>query len=155
MKMSGLGWEYWYDSFNVFDTIVNLTSLAMFLLQAFSSSGSISSLSALRAVRILRVLKLMKRAESLQNFIAVLFATVSELGNFCAVVALVIIIFALLGMQVRLRSGWSISPVDYGCPLVYKSGWIRALSAGLAPTINTRGALGGLAERPAVLDAPR
>lgn len=66
MKMVGLGWEYWYDSFNVFDTIVNLTSLAMFLLEIFSSSGSISSLSALRAVRILRVLKLMKRAESLQ-----------------------------------------------------------------------------------------
>ena len=43
----------------------------------------------------------------------------------------------------------------YGCPLVYKSGWIGSLSAGLAPTINTRGALGGLAERPAVLDAPR
>jgi hypothetical protein len=29
----------------------------------------------------------------------VLFATVSELGNFCALVALVIMIFALLGMQ--------------------------------------------------------
>ena len=43
----------------------------------------------------------------------------------------------------------------YGCPLVYKSGWIRAVSAGFEPTINTRGALGGLAERPAVLDAPR
>jgi hypothetical protein len=88
-------------------------------------------------------MKLMKRAESLQNFIVVLFATVSvsactrldgvalrmirleetprcvalrresvsrqltvcpslrsqELGNFCAVVALAILIFALLGMQ--------------------------------------------------------
>jgi len=43
----------------------------------------------------------------------------------------------------------------YGCPLVYKSGWIRAVSAGFEPTINTRGALGGLAECPAVLDAPR
>ena len=48
-----------------------------------------------------------------------------------------------------------VSASRYGCPLVYKSGWIGALSAGLAPTINTRGALGGLAERPAVLDAPR
>ena len=42
----------------------------------------------------------------------------------------------------------------YGCPLLSKSR-IRALSAGLAPTLNTRGALGGLAKRPAVLDAPR
>jgi len=45
--------------------------------------------------------------------------------------------------------------VSYGCPLVYKSRCIRALLAGLAPTNNTRGALDGLAERPAVLDAPR
>ena len=44
---------------------------------------------------------------------------------------------------------------QYGCPLVYKNGWIRTVSAGFEPTINTRAALGGLAERPAVLDAPR
>ena len=30
----------------------------------------------------------------------------------------------------------------YGCPLVYKSGWIRALSAGFEPTMNTRGGTG-------------
>jgi hypothetical protein len=40
MKMIGLGLEYWYDTFNVFDTVVNVTSLAMFLLEIFSDSES-------------------------------------------------------------------------------------------------------------------
>ena len=43
-----------------------------------------------------------------------------------------------------------------GAHSAYKSRANRkVVSAGFAPTINARGALGGLAERPPVLDAPR
>lgn len=63
------------------------------------SAASGSGVSGLRAVRVLRVLKMLKSWESLQSFLVVLLRTISELGNFCAVVFLVIFIFGLLGMQ--------------------------------------------------------
>ena len=45
-------------------------------------------------------------------------------------------------IMVSETGGIPLEDTTYGCPLVYKSGWIRALEAGLAPTINTRGGTG-------------
>eukprot|EP00240_Pyramimonas_obovata_P000215 CAMPEP_0118927358 /NCGR_PEP_ID=MMETSP1169-20130426/4846_1 /TAXON_ID=36882 /ORGANISM="Pyramimonas obovata, Strain CCMP722" /LENGTH=1618 /DNA_ID=CAMNT_0006869105 /DNA_START=431 /DNA_END=5287 /DNA_ORIENTATION=+ len=94
LKFVGLGpHDYVSDKFNIFDTFVNIGSLVELI---FFRGGS---LSALRAVRILRVLKLAGKWPPLQNFLLTLFMTVQELGNFSAIVLLVIFVFSLLGMQ--------------------------------------------------------
>jgi hypothetical protein len=94
LKIAGLGpREYVQDSFNIFDAVVVLLSLAEL---ALANSGS---LSALRSFRILRVLKLVRSWKGLQRFLYTVYLTVMSLGEFAFIVVLTIFIFALLGMQ--------------------------------------------------------
>eukprot|EP00899_Mesostigma_viride_P019947 jgi/Mesvir1/27954/Mv20161-RA.1 len=94
IKMFALGLGRYFDSaFHVFDVLVNVTSLVEI---ALSSQGS---LSALRGLRVLRVLKLVSKWSSLQIFLKTLWATVRELGNFSFIIALLLFVYALMGMQ--------------------------------------------------------
>lgn len=94
LKLVALGLKgYWKDSFNKFDTVVNIVSVV----ELYATSNG--SLSALRAFRILRVMKIAGTSQSLKLFIETLSKTIVELGNFALIVALISFIFALLGMQ--------------------------------------------------------
>ena len=94
VKVLGLGLkEYAADRFNLFDAFV----VGLSIIELASAGGG--SLSALRAFRILRVLKLVRSWVSLQKFLVTVYRTVTELGNLCFVVLLIIFIYALLGMR--------------------------------------------------------
>ncbi len=93
LKMGGKQIEYFKDKSDLFDMFVTIVSLIEI---ALSSNGS---LTALRAFRIFRILRLFRRWKSLQNFLAILRETLSNLGNFAFIVLLVVFIYALLGMD--------------------------------------------------------
>eukprot|EP00899_Mesostigma_viride_P006469 jgi/Mesvir1/15823/Mv03377-RA.1 len=94
LKVAGMGvHEYVNDPYNVLDVAVVVTSV----MELFSTGTR--SLSAMRALRVLRVMKLIRTWRSLQRFLLSICRTLSQLGNFVLIVALVVFIYALLGMQ--------------------------------------------------------
>lgn len=96
---------YFADTFNVLDFFINAISILELTL------GESGSLSALRAMRAFRALKLLQRYPTLQMFLNAMTRCVLQLGNFFLMVALTMVVFALLGMNLL---GGKLEGVDAG-----------------------------------------
>lgn len=97
LKLIALGGrEYWADHFNRFDCIVVLSSLVEVATEELDLPFNAQ---ALRALRLLRVFKLLKAWTSLQRLLSSLLRAVRPLAWLLLLFALVLFIFALLGMQ--------------------------------------------------------
>jgi len=94
VKMLGLGFaQFARDRFNIFDAIVAAISLIeVSLLNA-------SSISAFRGFRLFRVVKLARTWQSLNLLLNSIAHTVATIGNFTVLLALLMYVYALLGMQ--------------------------------------------------------
>ena len=101
---------YWADAFNCFDGVVVLFALVE-IASGFVEAGIHGQV--LRAFRLLRVFKLLRSWTNLQRLIAALLSSAQQFFYLMLLLALLLFIFALLGMQVRLRRrsrgvrGWS------------------------------------------------
>ena len=104
LKVLGLGCaSYWSDGWNVLDgTIVIMSIVEMVLTALFAGSGvKLSFLRMLRMLRVARMLRLMKSWKGLYKVISTVVRAIPQMSNVLILVALVSMIFALLGMQVR------------------------------------------------------
>uniref|UniRef100_A0A671XGQ0 Sodium channel protein n=1 Tax=Sparus aurata TaxID=8175 RepID=A0A671XGQ0_SPAAU len=84
---------YFQKGWNIFDAIIVSLSLLEFCM---SNSGS---MSVLRSFRLLRVFKLAKSWPTLNTLIKIIGNSVGALGNLTLVLAIIVFIFAVVGMQ--------------------------------------------------------
>jgi len=101
IKHVGIGARrYWKDSMNAFDGIVVVASVSEIILTVATPDLDSSTLSVLRAFRILRLFKLVKSWKELQKLLRTMKESLSSIGYLSLIGAIVVVIYALLGMQV-------------------------------------------------------
>ncbi|NXU51574.1 SCN2A protein, partial [Turnix velox] len=89
---------YFQFGWNIFDSfIVTLSVVELFL-------SSVDGLSVLRSFRLLRVFKLAKSWPTLNMLIKIIGNSVGALGNLTLVLAIIVFIFAVVGMQLFGKS---------------------------------------------------
>ncbi|KAM7380578.1 hypothetical protein PAMP_003865 [Pampus punctatissimus] len=84
---------YFQEGWNIFDGIIVSLSLMELCL------SSVGSMSVLRSFRLLRVFKLAKSWPTLNTLIKIIGNSVGALGNLTLVLAIIVFIFAVVGMQ--------------------------------------------------------
>ncbi|NWT78147.1 SCN2A protein, partial [Lanius ludovicianus] len=85
--------NYFQVGWNIFDSfIVTLSLVELFL-------SNVDGLSVLRSFRLLRVFKLAKSWPTLNMLIKIIGNSVGALGNLTLVLAIIVFIFAVVGMQ--------------------------------------------------------
>ncbi|XP_008051399.1 sodium channel protein type 5 subunit alpha isoform X8 [Carlito syrichta] len=89
---------YFQQGWNIFDSIIVILSL---LELGLSRMGN---LSVLRSFRLLRVFKLAKSWPTLNTLIKIIGNSVGALGNLTLVLAIIVFIFAVVGMQLFGKS---------------------------------------------------
>eukprot|EP00966_Prymnesium_polylepis_P129823 3002238-Prymnesium_polylepis.1 len=112
LKLIALGCGgYWSDTWNCLDgTIVLMSVFEMALTVLLAGGGAnLSFLRILRMLRIVRMLRLMKSWKGLYKIIMAFAKSIPQVGNLFILMALITLIFALLGMQ---SFGASFDPVE-------------------------------------------
>ncbi|XP_059331599.1 sodium channel protein type 2 subunit alpha-like isoform X9 [Ammospiza nelsoni] len=90
--------NYFQVGWNIFDSfIVTLSLVELFL-------SNVDGLSVLRSFRLLRVFKLAKSWPTLNMLIKIIGNSVGALGNLTLVLAIIVFIFAVVGMQLFGKS---------------------------------------------------
>ncbi|XP_063777905.1 sodium channel protein type 5 subunit alpha-like [Pseudophryne corroboree] len=92
---------YFQQGWNIFDSIIVTLSLTESYLNNLSSMGN---LSVLRSFRLLRVFKLAKSWPTLNTLIKIIGNSVGALGNLTLVLAIIVFIFAVVGVQLFGRN---------------------------------------------------
>ncbi|XP_021094211.1 sodium channel protein type 9 subunit alpha isoform X1 [Heterocephalus glaber] len=91
-------YEYFQVGWNIFDSlIVTLSLVELFL-------SHVEGLSVLRSFRLLRVFKLAKSWPTLNMLIKIIGNSMGALGNLTLVLAIIVFIFAVVGMQLFGKS---------------------------------------------------
>lgn len=100
IKMVGYGIKgYFNDTWNRFDFVIVMVSVAEIIIVQMSTSNSVGGLSVLRAFRIFRILRLAKRWVTMQRLIKVIGTSLSDLGNITFLLGVFVFTFAVLGKQ--------------------------------------------------------
>ncbi|XP_034615825.1 sodium channel protein type 5 subunit alpha-like [Trachemys scripta elegans] len=89
---------YFQQRWNIFDSLIVTISLIE-LIDFLPKSGKRRMLSILRSFRLLRVFKLAKSWPTLNTLIKIIGNSVGALGNLTLVLAIIVFIFAVVGMQ--------------------------------------------------------
>uniref|UniRef100_A0A673D0Q9 Sodium channel protein n=1 Tax=Sphaeramia orbicularis TaxID=375764 RepID=A0A673D0Q9_9TELE len=84
---------YFQERWNIFDSIIVTLSLMELCL------ADVQGMSVLRSFRLLRVFKLAKSWPTLNTLIKIIGNSVGALGNLTLVLAIIVFIFAVVGMQ--------------------------------------------------------
>uniref|UniRef100_A0A8C3B1A0 Sodium channel protein n=1 Tax=Cyclopterus lumpus TaxID=8103 RepID=A0A8C3B1A0_CYCLU len=84
---------YFQERWNIFDGIIVTSSLMELFLE------NVVGMSVLRSFRLLRVFKLAKSWPTLNTLIKIIGNSVGALGNLTLVLAIIVFIFAVVGMQ--------------------------------------------------------
>uniref|UniRef100_A0A7M4DWY7 Sodium channel protein n=1 Tax=Crocodylus porosus TaxID=8502 RepID=A0A7M4DWY7_CROPO len=91
-------YDYFQQGWNIFDSIIVTLSLVELGL------ANVQGLSVLRSFRLLRVFKLAKSWPTLNMLIKIIGNSVGALGNLTLVLAIIVFIFAVVGMQLFGKS---------------------------------------------------
>ncbi|XP_067326192.1 sodium channel protein type 4 subunit alpha [Anolis sagrei] len=91
-------YEYFQVGWNIFDSIIVTLSLVELAL------ANVQGLSVLRSFRLMRVFKLAKSWPTLNMLIKIIGNSVGALGNLTLVLAIIVFIFAVVGMQLFGKS---------------------------------------------------
>ncbi|XP_034387850.1 sodium channel, voltage gated, type VIII, alpha subunit b isoform X7 [Cyclopterus lumpus] len=89
---------YFQENWNIFDGFIVTLSLVELML------ADVEGLSVLRSFRLLRVFKLAKSWPTLNMLIKIIGNSVGALGNLTLVLAIIVFIFAVVGMQLFGKS---------------------------------------------------
>ncbi|XP_025030329.1 sodium channel protein type 5 subunit alpha-like [Python bivittatus] len=99
-------YHYFQQRSNVFDSVIVLISIVELSTSSETKenrkgkkSGKKGSFSVLRTLRLMRVFKLAKSWPTLNTLIKIILNSVDALGNLTLVLAIIIFIFAVFGMQ--------------------------------------------------------
>ncbi|XP_061110764.1 sodium channel protein type 4 subunit alpha-like [Conger conger] len=104
---------YFQQGWNIFDSIIVSLSLMELGL------SNVEGLSVLRSFRLLRVFKLAKSWPTLNTLIKIIGNSVGALGNLTLVLAIIVFIFAVVGMQLFGKSySDNVKKISKDCSLV-------------------------------------
>ncbi|XP_054846939.1 sodium channel protein type 5 subunit alpha-like [Eublepharis macularius] len=95
-------YHYFQQRSNIFDSVIVFLSLVELLIPKETAKGKSrgkGSLTVLRSLRLLRVFKLAKSWPTLNTLIKIILNSVDALGNLTLVLAIIVFIFAVVGMQ--------------------------------------------------------
>lgn len=99
LKLIALDPYYYFQvGWNIFDSIIVTMSLVELML------ADVEGLSVLRSFRLMRVFKLAKSWPTLNMLIKIIGNSVGALGNLTLVLAIIVFIFAVVGMQLFGKS---------------------------------------------------
>eukprot|EP00051_Salpingoeca_urceolata_P017838 m.246032 g.246032 ORF g.246032 m.246032 type:complete len:1856 (-) comp19058_c0_seq4:42-5609(-) len=108
LKLWALGpWQYWRSNFNRFDAVVVILSIIEVVL-TYGFDFNPIGFSVLRSIRLLRLVKFTPYWDSLNGLVKRLMLNFGSIVSLLGLLQLLIIIFALLGMQIfggRLEVG--------------------------------------------------
>uniref|UniRef100_A0A8V5H3C6 Sodium channel protein n=1 Tax=Melopsittacus undulatus TaxID=13146 RepID=A0A8V5H3C6_MELUD len=154
-------YEYFQQGWNIFDSIIVTLSLVELGL------ANVQGLSVLRSFRLLRVFKLAKSWPTLNMLIKIIGNSVGALGNLTLVLAIIVFIFAVVGMQLFGKSyiecvckisvdctlpRWHMNDFFHSFLIVFRilcGEWIETMAAGLEDPTASLWAVGeGLAAAP-------
>ncbi|XP_072389146.1 sodium channel protein 60E-like isoform X1 [Diabrotica undecimpunctata] len=93
LKIMALSKDFFHCGWNIFDLIIVSASLLDLIFEL------VDGLSVLRGLRLLRVLKLAQSWITMKVLLSIIISTIGALGNLTLVLAIVIYIFAVIGMQ--------------------------------------------------------
>ncbi|XP_054720547.1 sodium channel protein 60E-like [Uloborus diversus] len=93
VKLLALGRSYFRSKWNVFDLVVVVVSLADL------SFETVGGLSVLRTFRLLRVVKLAQAWPTMRLLLTIIASTLGAVGNMTLVLAVIVYIFAIMGVQ--------------------------------------------------------
>lgn len=99
IKIIGLGSYYWKDSWNIFDFILLLGSIAGILYTYFGGTSVGTAATSIRSLRVGRLFRLVQSAPTLRQLFNTLLATLPSLVNIGGVLFLVQFIYAAMGVQ--------------------------------------------------------
>ncbi|KAM9486353.1 sodium channel, voltage-gated, type I-like, alpha [Clarias gariepinus] len=91
-------YKYFQESWNIFDSVIVTLSIVELGLE------NVPGMSVLRSFRLLRVFKLAKSWPTLNMLIKIIHNSVGALGNLTLVLAIIVFIFAVVGMQLFGKS---------------------------------------------------
>ena len=91
--------RYWRDPMNSFDGVIVIASIVEVILAAALPQLNATTLSVLRAFRIFRLFKLVKTWKELQRLLNTMLQSLNSISYLSLILAICIIIFALLGME--------------------------------------------------------
>ncbi|XP_026768011.3 sodium channel, voltage-gated, type I-like, alpha isoform X1 [Pangasianodon hypophthalmus] len=91
-------YKYFQESWNIFDSVIVTLSIMELGLE------NVPGMSVLRSFRLLRVFKLAKSWPTLNMLIKIIHNSVGALGNLTLVLAIIVFIFAVVGMQLFGKS---------------------------------------------------
>jgi hypothetical protein len=100
LKLLGLGSQYFYSAWNLFDMLVVIgTDIGIVL--NFTTSGSSFSTAAtvVRAFRIMRVVRLVRTQANIKIILDTLVNIIPQITNFIALMFLLLFIYAALGIN--------------------------------------------------------
>uniref|UniRef100_A0A8D0HSQ7 Sodium channel protein n=1 Tax=Sphenodon punctatus TaxID=8508 RepID=A0A8D0HSQ7_SPHPU len=96
---------YFQQRWNIFDSIIVFLSIIELSLPGSKGKGKgKGNVSVLRSFRLLRVFKLAKSWPTLNTLIKIIGNSVGALGNLTLVLAIIVFIFAIVGMQLFGKS---------------------------------------------------
>lgn len=102
-KFAGLGFKgYFADSWNLFDFVVVLISIAAIVIEEVGSDFMVvnpSLLRCMRLVRIVRMVKLIKVSEGLQAIMSTLSQVMGPLANLLLLMLLLVFVYACAGVE--------------------------------------------------------
>jgi len=99
-KLLGLGSQYFYSGWNLFDMIVVIgTDIGIIL--NFTTQGSSFSTAAtvVRAFRIMRIIRLVRSQDNIKIILDTLVNIIPQITNFIALMFLLLFIYAALGIN--------------------------------------------------------
>eukprot|EP00919_Chromeraceae_sp_WS-2016_P046321 GHVR01110071.1.p1 GENE.GHVR01110071.1~~GHVR01110071.1.p1 ORF type:complete len:491 (+),score=101.81 GHVR01110071.1:113-1585(+) len=102
VKIFAYGFKrYFTDGWNIFDFIIILVTNVAILVQSSldGSEGFSSIVPVVRAFRVGRVLRMIRQASGLRVIFQTMLNVIPSLGNISGVVLLMLVIFAILGMN--------------------------------------------------------
>ena len=107
IKLIGLGIKgYLKDSFNIFDGIIIILSIADIALQyAFNDANQSikisgrGAISAFRVLRLFRILKLIKQWSKLKNLFKAILNSLKDIQNFSILLFLFMFVYVLIGLE--------------------------------------------------------
>lgn len=101
LKLIGLGKQYFYQPFDVFDFLVVIgTDVGIILKLTSSGSGFSAAAPVVRAFRIMRIVRLVRGQKNIQIILSALFNILPQITNFIALMFLLLFVSATLGMSV-------------------------------------------------------
>lgn len=99
-KLAGLGKQYFYSSWNLFDMIVVIaTDIGILLLFTSSGGGFSTAATVVRAFRIMRIVRLVRTQDNIKIILDTLVNILPQITNFIALMFLLLFIYAALGIN--------------------------------------------------------